>query len=95
MHFDVVVVGMQDKDWPMALRSSSLMFWSWAARTLSLRIAHVCELLIRHLDVMLNGLDGDMCSIFFLGSIRQITVCVLFHETKVVHKEYNLSVIAM
>ena len=33
---NVVVVDMWDKDWSMALRSSSLMFCLWAACTLSL-----------------------------------------------------------
>ena len=38
VQFNVVVVDMWDKDWAMALRSSSLMFWLWAACTLSLCI---------------------------------------------------------
>ena len=38
VQFDVVVVDMWDKDWEMALRCFSLMFWLWAACTLSLRI---------------------------------------------------------
>ena len=33
MQFNVVVVDMWDKDWAMILRSSSLMFWLWAACT--------------------------------------------------------------
>ena len=36
VQFNVAVVDMWDKDWAMALRSSSLMFWLWAACTLSL-----------------------------------------------------------
>ena len=32
----LVVVGVQDNDLAMALRSSSLISWSWAARLLSL-----------------------------------------------------------
>ena len=36
VQFNVVVVDMRDKHWSMALRSSSLMFWLWAACTLSL-----------------------------------------------------------
>ena len=36
VQLNVVVVDMWDKDWAMALRSSSLMFWLWAACTLSL-----------------------------------------------------------
>ena len=36
VQFNVVVVDMWDKDWAMALRCSSLMFWLWAAYTLSL-----------------------------------------------------------
>ena len=36
MQFNVVVVDMWDKDWAMALCSSSLMSWLWAACTLSL-----------------------------------------------------------
>ena len=35
VQFNVVVVDMRYKDWAMALRSSSLMFWLWAACTLS------------------------------------------------------------
>ena len=38
VQFNVVVVDMRDKDWAMALRSSSLMFWLWATCTLSLCI---------------------------------------------------------
>ena len=38
VHFNVVVVDMWGKDWAMALRSSSLMYWLWAACTLSLCI---------------------------------------------------------
>ena len=38
MQFNVVVVDMWDKDWAMALHSSSLMSWQWAACTLSLHI---------------------------------------------------------
>ena len=37
-HFNVVVFVMWDKDWAMALRSSSPMFRLWAACTLSLCI---------------------------------------------------------
>ena len=36
VQFNVVVVDMLDKDWAMALRSSSLMFCLWVACTLSL-----------------------------------------------------------
>ena len=36
VQFNVVVVDMLDKDWSMALRCSSLMFWLWASCTLSL-----------------------------------------------------------
>ena len=36
VQFNVVVVDMWDNDWAMELRSSSLMFWLWAACTLSL-----------------------------------------------------------
>ena len=36
--FNVVVAYMWDRDWVMALRSSSLMFLLWAACTLSLCI---------------------------------------------------------
>ena len=36
VQFNVVVVDMLDRDWSMALRSSSLMFWLWAACALSL-----------------------------------------------------------
>ena len=36
VQFNVVVVDMWDRDWSMALRSSFLMFWLWAAFTLSL-----------------------------------------------------------
>ena len=36
VQFNVVVVDMWDKEWAMALRSSYLMFWLWAACTLSL-----------------------------------------------------------
>ena len=38
MQFNVVVVDMWGRDWSMALRSSSLMFWLRAACTLSLRL---------------------------------------------------------
>ena len=38
VQFNVVVVDMWDKDWAMALHSSSLIFWLWAACTLSLCI---------------------------------------------------------
>ena len=38
VQFNVVVVDMWDKDWAMALRSSSLMLRLWAACTLSLCI---------------------------------------------------------
>ena len=36
VQLNVVVVDMWDNDWSMALRSSSLVFWLWAACTLSL-----------------------------------------------------------
>ena len=36
VQLNAVVVDMWDRDWSMALRSSSLMFWLWAACTLSL-----------------------------------------------------------
>ena len=36
VQFNVVVVDMWGNDLAMALRSSSLMFWLWAACTLSL-----------------------------------------------------------
>ena len=36
VQFNVVVVGMWDKDWSMALRSSSQMVWLLVACTLSL-----------------------------------------------------------
>ena len=35
---DAVVVGMQDKDWVMALHGFSLMLCSWTSQTLCLRI---------------------------------------------------------
>ena len=35
VQFNVVVVDMWDKDWSITLRSSFLMFWLWAACTLS------------------------------------------------------------
>ena len=38
VQLNAVVVHMWDKDWAMALRSSSLMSWLWAACTLSLCI---------------------------------------------------------
>ena len=38
VQLNVVVVGMWDKDWAMALRSSYLMLCLWAACTLSLCI---------------------------------------------------------
>ena len=38
VQLNVVVVDMWDKDWAIALRSSSLMLWLWAACTLSLCI---------------------------------------------------------
>ena len=36
VQFNVVVVDMWDKGWATELRISSLMFWLWAACTLSL-----------------------------------------------------------
>ena len=38
VQFNVVVVDMWDRDWSMVFCSSSLMFWLWAACTLSLCI---------------------------------------------------------
>ena len=38
VQFNVVVIDMWDKDWAMALCSSPLMFWLWAACTLSFSI---------------------------------------------------------
>ena len=43
VQFNVVVVDMWDKDWAMALRSSSLIFWLWAACTLVYALASVSE----------------------------------------------------
>ena len=38
VEFNVVVVDLWDKYWAIALHSSSLMFWLWAACTLTLCI---------------------------------------------------------
>ena len=62
VQFNVVVVDMWDRDWSMTLRSSSLMFWLWAACTLSLCL--FCCLRAGGLTVSRNmdGLGGEQWS---------------------------------
>ena len=58
VQFDVVVVDVWDKDWEMALRSSSLVSWLWLHAYAVYAFASVSGQVVRQLGVMLNGL-GD------------------------------------
>ena len=62
VQFNVVVVDMWDRDWSMALRSSSLMFLLWAACTLSSCLGFCLRAGGLTVSVVLNGLGGDQWS---------------------------------
>ena len=74
MQLNVVVVDMWDKDWTMALCSSSLMFWLWAACTLSLCLGFCLRaggLTVSH---NVERISGALCPVHDSSNLHFIQV---------------------